>query len=272
MTAVLPRAVHEELHQSPVRQTLALARRSLIGRLRQPSVLAPSVIFPLFFAALSSSSYSRVKEAHGFPKVDSFLQFALASAILQGAFFGATSGAADLATDIEQGFWERLMASPVQRTSIVIGRLAAATLIGAGQAALFTAVLAIFGVRVRSGPVGIVGLIVAAGIITLAVASVMSSIAIRTGSPEVVQGMFPLVFVFMFLSSTFMPRQLMHGWFRQVVDVNPVSLVIEGMRGFVITRPLQAHEFLQAWGIPAVAAVIAVGLCLVALRARLARS
>ena len=269
-TAAAP--IHESLHQSPVRQTASLARRSIVGRLRQPAVLAPSFVFPLFFAALSSSSYSRVKHAPGFPKVDSFLQFGLAGAILQGAFFGAISGASDLATDIEQGFWERLIASPVARTSIVVGRLTSATCLGGIQAAVFTGLLAIFGVRVRGGIVGVIGIVVAASLVALFVAALMSAVAIRSGSPEVVQGMFPLVFILMFLSSTFMDRHLMHGWCRSLVNINPISSIAEGMRSFIITRPITAHQFLTAWGYPAIGAVLAMGLCLVALRRRLAQS
>ena len=263
--------IHEDLHQSAVRQTLALGRRSLLGRLRQPAVLAPSFVFPLFFAALSASSYSRIKNAPGFPKVDSFLQFGLAAAIMQGAFFGATSAAADLAVDIEQGFWERLMASPVSRTSIVIGRLVSSFVIGALQSAVFIGILAIFGVRIRSGPVGILVIVLSASLVSLAMSTLMSTFAIKTGSPEVVQGMFPLVFVLMFLSSTFMARPLMHGWFRRVVDVNPISYLAEGIRGFVIERPLTGWRFFEALAIPAIGCVLALALCLRALRRRLAQ-
>ena len=273
MTATMPsRPLHEDLHQSAARQTLALARRSLLGRLRQPAVLAPSFVFPLFFAALSASSYSRTKNAPGFPKVDSFLQFGLSAAILQGAFFGATSGAADLASDIEQGFWERLIASPVSRVSIVIGRLAAATAIGAMQAGVFMGLLAIFGVRVHSGPIGILAVIISGGLVALAISTIMATFAIRSGSPEVVQGAFPLVFILMFLSSTFMPRQLMHGWFRSVVNINPISHIAEGMRAFVIERDISAGNFVTAWGYPAIGTALALVACMAALRRRLAQS
>jgi ABC-2 type transport system permease protein len=270
-TTVVQRPIHEDLHQSAFRQTLALSKRSLLGRLRQPAVLAPSFVFPLFFAALSSSSYSRVKNAPGFPHVDSFLQFGLAAAIMQGAFFGATSAAADLAVDIEQGFFERLIASPVRRTSIVIGRLMSSLIIGAAQAAIFMGLLACFGVRVRSGVLGVLTIIVSAALISLAMSTLMSTFAIKSGSPEVVQGMFPLVFVLMFLSSTFMARQLMHGWFRKVVGVNPITYLAEGMRGFVISRPLTGWHFFEALAIPAIGCVLALVLCLRALRRRLAQ-
>ncbi len=264
--------IYEHLHQSAVRQTLALAKRSLLGRIRQPAVLAPAFVFPLFFAALSSSTFSRVKDSPGFPDVDSFLQFGLAAAILQGVFFGATSGAADLATDIEQGFWERLIASPVHRTSIVIGRLASSMVVGGAQALIFIGVFALFGAQVRTGPIGIVALAISAALLALAVASTMATFAIRSGSPEVVQGAFPLVFMLMFLSSAFMPRELMHGWFLAIVNINPVTHIVEGMRAFVLEPDLHPDQFVRAWGIPVLWSMLALALCLRALRRRLAQS
>jgi ABC-2 type transport system permease protein len=272
VTATTTELEHLELHQRPVRQTLALARRSIVGRLRQPAVLAPSILFPLFFCALSASTFSRIKDAPGFPKADSFLQFAVAGAIIQAMFFGATSSAADLATDIDQGFWERLIASPVRRSSIVLGRLASATVLGAFQAALFLVIFAIAGVRIRSGPFGALAIVISATLIALAIASVMAMFAIRSGSPEVVQGAFPLVFMLMFLSSTFMPRQLMHGWFHTVASLNPVSYLAEGMRSLILRPELQPGTLLKAWGIPAAGALLGLALCLQALRRRLAQS
>ena len=82
---------------------------------------------------------------------------------------------------------------------------------------------------------------------------------------------FVLVFVMMFLSSTFMARELMNGWFRRVVDINPISYLAEGMRGFVIERDLSAWRFFEAIAIPAIGCVLALVLCLRALRRRLAQ-
>jgi len=67
------------------------------------------------------------------------------------------------------------------------------------------------------------------------VGSIASSFAIRTGSSEAVQGAFPLLFSLMFLSSGFFPRTLMHGWFKTVAGINPLSHMIEGLRYQIIT-------------------------------------
>jgi ABC-2 type transport system permease protein len=253
---------------SAVQHTLALTVRSLKGRMRQPAVLAPAFIFPLFFAALGSSSFSKVAEQPGFP-ADSFLDYAVAGAILQGVLFGATSATADLATDIEQGFFERLLASPVRRVAILLGRLASGVVVAMIQVVLFLAIFVAFGARVHSGIIGVFALIISGGLLSLAVSALMSGFAIRTGSPEAVQGAFPLVFILLFLSSAFFPRQYMTGWYRTVADWNPISHIVEGMQSFMF-ESLQADAFVRAWGIPIVIAVVSLTLAIRALNARLA--
>ena len=133
-----------------------LTKRSVRGRLRQPAALAPAFIFPLFFAALGSASFNRLAQDPYFSAniATSFLNYAVAGAVVQGVLFGATSAASDLATDIEQGFFERLLASPISRVSIVLGRLAASMVVGVTQVLVFMTLFIIFGARVKSGPLG----------------------------------------------------------------------------------------------------------------------
>lgn len=253
--------------------SVALTKRSVRGRLRQPAVLAPSFIFPLFFAALGSASFSRLADDPYFREniATSFLNYAVAGAILQGVLFASTSAAGDLATDIEQGFFERLLASPVSRTSIVLGRLAASMVVGVVQVAIFLTIFSIAGARVESGPIGIFGLVVASALLGLAMSALMAGLAIKSGSPEVVQGAFPLVFVLMFLSSAFFPRHYMSGWYGTVADWNPMSHIVEGMQSFV-NQDLQASQFLRAWLIPLGIAVISIAFALRTLSKRLAAS
>lgn len=238
-----------------VRQTIALTKRSSLAILRQPALLVPALVFPLFFAALSASSFGKTTRLPGFPKVDSFLQFALASTIIQGVLFGSITGAAALATDIEIGFFDRLLVAPTSRTSILIGNLMGSALFGAAQSAVFIGALLPFGVRVEAGIPGIGVMIIAGGLIALGVASVMSSVAIRTGSAEAVQGAFPLLFVMLFFSSVFFPRQTMQGIYKTIADVNPISYLVEGLRSLV----------LDGFSVSAIARaiIIPIGICVV---------
>ena len=77
-------ATSPRLSPSHTAQTWAMSKRSVLALWRQPSLVIPSLIFPLFFAALGTSSFSRATSLPGFPEVDSYLDFALAGAVVQG--------------------------------------------------------------------------------------------------------------------------------------------------------------------------------------------
>lgn len=252
-----------------VGHTLALSRRSILALARQPALVVPSLIFPLFFAALGSSSFSRAINIPGFPKVDSFLDFALAGSIVQGVLFGSITSATALATDIEDGFFDRLLATPTSRVSILVARLAGGMVYGAVQTAFFIAVLIPFGLSIKSGVAGVLVMVAGGALTALAIGALMSAMAIRTGSSEAVQGSFPLLFVLLFFSSTFFPRETMRGAYQAIADWNPLSYLAEGFRSLTI-EPLSAGAVLQTLLIPAAITVVSVGLALATLRARLA--
>lgn len=245
--------------------------RSIQSLLRQPSLVIPSLIFPLFFAALGTSSFSRATGLPGFPAVDSYLDFALAGAIVQGIVFGSTTGATALATDIENGFFDRLLASPSTRTGIIVGRMAGGMAYGAFQTLFFVLVLLPFGLTVKGGVGGVIGLMVSGTILALAIGALMSAMALITGSSEAVQGAFPLLFIALFFSSAFFPRETMSGIYGTLADLNPVSHLVEGMRDLVI-EGVSAAALARAILVPAVLAVISIAVSLRALRHRLGAS
>ncbi len=255
--------------QSVLAQTLAMSKRAILAVARQPSIVIPSLAFPLFFVALGTASFGRAIDIPGFPEVDSFLDFALAGAIVQGVLFGSTVSATALAVDIENGFFDRLLATPTSRVSILVGRLAGGMAYGGFQTALFIAVLMPFGLNVRSGVIGVVVMMVGGILVALAVGALMAAMAIRTGSSEAVQGSFPLLFILLFFSSTFFPRETMRGAYAAIADVNPVSYLAEGFRALTI-EPLDATAVAQTVLIPAAMAVGTLAIALRTLRRRVA--
>jgi ABC-2 type transport system permease protein len=259
------------LQPSHIAQTWAMSKRAIIEMWRQPSLVVPSLVFPLFFVALGTASFSRAINIPGFPDVDSYLDFALAGAIVQGVLFGSVTGAAAMATDIENGFFDRLLASPSTRSGILVGRLAGGMAYGAGQTAFFMIVLIPFGLSIKSGVIGALGLIAAGTLLALAVGAVMSTMALRTGSAEAVQGAFPLLFIALFFSSAFFPRETMSGIYSTLADYNPISYLVEGMRDLVI-HGLTWWALARALLIPAALAVGGIALALRSLNKRLARS
>jgi ABC-2 type transport system permease protein len=250
-------------------QTLAMSKRSVIAIVRQPALVIPSLIFPLFFAALGSSSFGRAVRLPNFPKVDNFLDFSLAGSIVQGVLFGSVTGGAALATDIEHGFFDRLLATPTSRVSILVGRLAGAAIFGAFQALFFVVVLLPFGVTIKSGVAGVVVIVVCGGLIGMAFGGFTAAMALKTGSSEAVQGSFPLLFITLFFSSAFFPRQTMQGTYKRIADINPVSHLVEGIRGLVIDGFTAGHVA-SALLVPTAIGLVSIALAMRTLYSRLA--
>ena len=248
---------------------LALSRRALLNTFRQPIAAVPIIAFPLIMMAMSSSALERSTTLPGFPPVDSFLQFLVGTTIIQGAMFGAVAAGSSMATDIEGGFFERLLATPVSRTSIVVGRVAGAAALGFVQAWIYVTVAFIFGMRPEGGLLGVALVAVLAATVSAGIGSFGIAFGLRTGSAEAVQGSFPLLFAFLFMSSAFFPRSLMSGWFKTVADLNPLTYLIEGARAQMITG-LDWSEYGRALAIALSIFVVGVVVANMALRGRLA--
>ena len=96
--------------------------------------------------------------------------------------------------------------------------------------------------------------------------------ALRFGSGEAVQGVFPLLFVTIFLSSSSLPRNLIKtDWFREVATYNPVSYLIEGVRSLIITG-WDAEALALGFGFAIALIVIAIALANGAMKQRLVRT
>ena len=254
-----------------IRQTLALAKRSTLELFRQPALVVPSLVFPLFFSFLGNSSFGKTTSLPGFPKVNSYLQFQLAGTITQGVLFGSVTGAAALATDIENGFFDRLLASPTSRLSILFGRLAGSTLFGALETAVFVLVLLPFGADVSAGLPGIIAMVISGALIALAVGALMSSVALKTGSAEAVQGTFPLLFILLFFSSAFFPRETMSGVYKTIAGLNPISHLVEGLRALSL-EGFSVSATARAILVPLAIAIVALYIARRQLNARLRAS
>jgi ABC-2 type transport system permease protein len=272
MTAIAaPSHPPEQSTPSIVAQTLVLARRSVRGTVRQPTMWFPALIFPLMIAAVNTAALGNATNLPGFPPVDSYLQFLLPGTLVQGVMFGGIIGGSDVALDIENGFFERLLASPVARWAILVGRLAGAAVLGAFQALIFVAIFMAFGAPIEGGIGAIVVLILVGFFLALAVGGFAAAIGLRTGSQEAVQNTFPLLFVLVFVSSAFFPTALMEGWYQTVAELNPITWMIDGARDLVIYG-FDIGDAIRAVGIATVLALVAIALATTQFRRRLAAS
>src|SRR5215212_7899969 len=133
------------------RVVTALGRRSITQAFRRPQFLAPILVFPSLFLAVNTGGASRSTEIAGFPEVNGFLDFELAGAIVQSTMLAAVSGGIALALDIESGFMDRLIASPISRAAIVVGRLASTAAMGVLSGVWFVSIGLIFGAQIQGG-------------------------------------------------------------------------------------------------------------------------
>jgi ABC-2 type transport system permease protein len=250
------------------RATLALTRRALRNAFRRPQFLAPLVVFPTLFLAVNTGGLQAATGLPGFPEVRGFLDFQLASAICQSTMLGGVSVGIAMALDIEAGFFDRLVVSPISRTAIVLGRIVSAGVLGALQALWFLALGFIFGAQMAAGPGGVLVVVALAVVAAVAFGSFGVLIALRTRNASTVQGIFPLVIVGLFLSSAFFPADLLSSPADVVARYNPISFVAEGLRepiAFGWDMEVIAAAFLAGIAL----ASIGTGLAIAALRGRL---
>jgi ABC-2 type transport system permease protein len=215
------------------RVVLALGRRALSVQFRRAQLLMPTFVLPLMLLAVIASGTSAGQDLHGFPDVGSYLAFVLPGTLIQGALLaGLTSGIA-FATDIEFGFFDRLLAAPVRRTSLVLGRQAGTVGLSVLQSAFFLGVASVFGARFGGGVPAALGAIGLAAITAVALGGLASAIAIRTGSLSLLQSIFPFVFVLLFTAPAFFPRDLLAPALHDVAAYNPLTYVVEAVRGML---------------------------------------
>jgi ABC-2 type transport system permease protein len=223
------------LNERFLTQVGQLARRSVVRTLRQPAMVFPSLAFPLILLAVNSAGLKNATRLPGFP-TDSYLTFALAITFVQGALFAAMSSGTNVANDIETGFLNRLALTPLRRSALVLGQLAGIVVLGLIQALTFLAVGAIAGAGFKAGVGGALVIVAIASLIGLGFGTLGAFAALRTGSGEAVQGLFPILFAALFLSSMAMPRDLITAdWFRTIATYNPVSYILEAIRSLLIT-------------------------------------
>ena len=251
-------------------QTAMLARRSLVAEWRQLFSVLPGLVFPLLLAAVYTRQFQRALGLPGFPEVESFLDFILPASILQAVSFGASSAGTELALDIENGFLDRLLASPVARIPVLVGRLAGAAIVAAGKTLVIVAVFMVFGAEIAGGPAAVLVLLAVSSLLVLVIGGISQVLAIRTGSQEAVGATFPLIFVTIFMSSAFFPTSLMSGWFRVVAQNNPITWIVDPLRRLVVVGWSWTDAAI-ALGIPAVCAVGTVGAALAALQRKLSQ-
>jgi ABC-2 type transport system permease protein len=244
-----------------------IAGRALRAVPRDPAAVIPPVFIALFFFIVNIATLKKLTGNHpGF----GYTAFEMATAILLGVT--GVSRAPALVLDIQTHYLDRLLLTPVRRTAILIGHMAADVAVAAALTAPIIVLGAILGVRFTGGALGIVAFVVLASLWSLAFAGFGYAIALKTGNPAAVNSTFLLFFPFLFLTSSYVPRSQLSGWLSTVAGFNPVTYLLGGLRSLVLGSGWQWSQLGQALTAIALVGLVSMTMCFAALRGRVKNS
>ena len=247
-----------------VRDVTAIAGRALRAIPRDMTAVIPPVFIALFFFVVNIGTLQRLTERNiaGFD----FKAFMMATAILLGVT--GVSRAPALVLDVENGYFDRLLLTPVKRLAILLGHMLADVAVAGALTVPIVILGFILGVHFRTGPLGVLVFVLLAALWSLAFAGFGYAIALKTGNPAAVNSAFLLFFPFLFLTSSYVPRSQLTGWLNTVAAWNPVTYLLGGLRALTM-RGWQWTALGQALVAIAVVGVVSMTLCFGALRGRL---
>jgi ABC-2 type transport system permease protein len=217
--------------------TFGVAQQSARKLLKTPPKTLPPILLPLFFFAAFTGALSAVGDTKGFGYFN-FTAFQFVFVLYMAAMFVGVFTAFDIATDYESGLGSRLMLAAPRRMAIVSGYL----LVAVGRALLTIAVVwataLATGMPVRGGALEIAGLVALALLLNIATTLYGAGIALRFQSTA--SGVLVLIPVFMvlFLTPVFTPRDKLASWLQTAAGVNPLTPPMEAGRGFLADDPV----------------------------------
>jgi ABC-2 type transport system permease protein len=216
------------------RQIFLLARRNLMVIFRTPEALLPPIAISVFFLVIYKSTLGK---AAGFiPDIGgNYLGFILPLSIVSSSLAGAGIAAQNLVRDIERGYFNKLLLTPVSRAALLLGPILAGAVILGLQASIVVGVGLLMGLQPATGIPGLLAVIGLAVFLGVGFAGFTVSAALGSGSAAATQGASFIFFPLTFLAPTFVPLELLDGWLKTAARVNPITYVLEAMRGLINT-------------------------------------
>ena len=216
---------------------LAVTWRVLHNVFTNPTLLIPSIVFPLFFFTAFAGGLSRVSDVPGFDYEPGYTGFQFVFVLLQSAAFGGVFTGFGIARDFESGFARRLLLASPRRSGIVLGYVLAAIVRWATTASVLTVVAVLAGMAVGGGPIDLFGLYGLALVLNLAATLWAAGVAMRLRTMQAGPVMQMPVFLILFFAPVYVPIELLHGWIEAVASVNPTTALLEAGRSLLAGEP-----------------------------------
>jgi ABC-2 type transport system permease protein len=246
-----------------VHDIATIARRSLRAVPRDLQAIIPPVFIAFFFFIVNIGTLENLTQNNiqGFD----YTAFEMATAVLLGVT--GVSRAQALVIDVQNGYFDRLLLTPVRRSAILIGHMLADVTVSSILCVPIIALAFALGIDFHAGALGVVMFILIAALWSLSFAGFGYAIALKTGNPAAVNSSFLLFFPFLFLTSSYVPRSQLSGWLDTVAGWNPVTYMLEGMRSLALSG-WHWDDLGRAFLALLLVFLVSFGLCFAALRAR----
>lgn len=215
------------------RQTYYIYKRNFKIWVTQPANILPSLFITVFLYLVFGASFGQVTKLPGFP-AENYNAFLVSMILVQAVVFSGGDAGFAMLTDILSGYFDKLLLAPINRFSILFGSLLIAGTRALIQAVVIVVMALALGVSFKGGIAGALAVIALSGLFGIAWSCLGLIIALKTKSVQATQASFVLFFPFVFVTTAFMPKELLSGWFQVAVTINPVNYVLEGMRVIVV--------------------------------------
>jgi ABC-2 type transport system permease protein len=217
----------------------AVGWRVIHNVLHNPSLLVPGLVFPLINFVAFAGGLSRLSHLPGFDYAPGYAGFQFCFVLLQSAAFGGVFTGFGIARDFEYGFSRRLLLAASRRSGIVAGYAIGALLRWAITACVVTGVALLAGMRIKGDGVDLVGMYTLAIVVNAAFLLWACGIAMRFQSIQAGPIMQTPVFLILFFAPVYVPLKLLQGWIHGVAVANPLTRLLEALRGLLAGQPVE---------------------------------
>lgn len=228
-----PYTLNPAIGASLLEQIGLVTWQNLVTIFRRPAALIPPVAISLFFLVIYNSTLGGAAAFIPDLGANSYLGFILPLSIVSASLSGAGIAAQNLVRNIESGYFDKLLLTPINRSALLTGTIMSGAVILGLQAALVLGVAILMGLRVETGLLGALAVIGMSVLLGLGFAGFTMSAALGSGNAAVTQSASFVFFPLTFLAPTFVPLELLSGWLRVAARLNPITYVLEAMRAII---------------------------------------
>lgn len=215
-------------------QLTTLVWRNLVIISRTPAEVLPGLVISVFFVFVYEASLGPASAFLPGLAGKSYLAFILPVSIISSALSGSSFAGFAIVRDIENGYFDKLMLSPVSRAALLLSAMISGALVLGLQASLVLGLGLVLGLNPATGLLGLLTVLGFAILIGTALSGFTVGVALRTGSSAATSGAGFLFFPLSFLTATFVPLNLLQGWIRTAADYNPITYLLGATRSLLL--------------------------------------